>query len=301
MSEILRLCEICRIFAPQKVYLENNPLINQSMPKSISLKKLIKYLLPVGIIATLLASVTTVPVSAEGYLPVLEDGREWVYGDSLRSSRPGPAIDEWHHEMIAGDTVIDNFLWKKLTGYTYLKYPDITLENPFCGYYYENDGILYYSFDNSGNACYNPDNKHLDMNLKVGDEFGLGVVIKVDSIKVRGVVRKRISLNDCKPIEDEVFFVEGIGASSDAYVDYTGGYEWGQARYLLYVKDKNGNVIFTQADFRAPSYTSSGIEAIESDAVEDHRIFDLYGRPVSHPIPGTIYIRNGRKFVQPRE
>lgn len=272
------------------------------MPKSISLKKLIKYLLPVGIIAMLLASVTTVPVSAEGYLPMLEDGREWVYGDSLRSSRPIPQIRSWFHKTIASDTVIENALWKKLSGYTYFKYLDRTLDDPFCGYYYENDGILYYTFDNSGKACFNPDNKHLDMNLNVGDEFGLGVVIKVDSIKVRGVVRKRISLNDCKPIEDEVFFVEGIGASSNAYKKGASeGYEGGHPKYLLYVKDKDGNVIFTQADFRAPSYSSSGIEAVESDAVTDNRIFDLYGHPVSHPIPGTIYIRNGKKFVQPRE
>lgn len=83
------------------------------MPKSISLKKLIKYLLPVGIIATLLASVTTVPVSAEGYLPVLEDGREWVYGDSLRSSRPGQIIKTYHHKKIECDTMVDNVVWKK--------------------------------------------------------------------------------------------------------------------------------------------------------------------------------------------
>lgn len=272
------------------------------MPKSGSLKKLIKYLLPVGIIAILLASVTTVPVSAEGYLPILEDGREWVYGDSMRSSRPGQVIDTYVYKKIECDTVVDNELWKKTLEYSYFRYLDITTEWYFSGYYHEDDGALYYTYNNTGNAFISG-NKRLDLNLKVGDEFGNGVVAKVDSINVHGVIRKRISLEDCQPIEREVFLVEGIGASSNAYIKGVSseGYEGGHPKYLLYVKDKDGNVIFTQADFRAPSYTSSGIEAIESDAVTDNRIFDLYGHPVSHPIPGTIYIRKGRKFVQPRE
>ena len=92
--------------------------------------------------------------------------------------------------------------------------------------------------------------------------------------------------------------VEGIGISNTAYGSYIAGKV---VRYLLWVKDDAGNIIFTQDDFRSPSYSeNSGVSDIEYESQVDDRIYDLYGRPVAKPQPGTIYIRRGHKFVQPR-
>ena len=239
------------------------------------------------------------PPKTEDYLPILVEGRIWVYGDSMAGHHRYPIIHAWIYMEIEKDTIFDNKMCKKLSEW-HTTYP----EKVFVQYAYEEDnGIVYKSYlDDHGKPYFAPGKPHIDMNLKVGDDFGLGKVIKVDSINVRGVVRKRISMNSCELIEDEAFFVEGIGASSDSYFDPGPGTitETGRVRYLLSVLDENGNVIFTQEDFRAPSYSQSGVDIIEDDTKNDDRIYDLFGRLVVNPIQGTIYIRNGKKFVQPR-
>lgn len=239
------------------------------------------------------------PSKTEDYLPILVDGRMWVYGDSMATNSKYPMIRDWIYNKIEKDTVFDNKMCKKLSEW-FTVYP----EKIHVRYYYEENGIVYKSYlDERGQPYFAADTPpHIDMNLKVGDDFGLGKVIKVDSINVRGVIRKRITMNSCKPTEEEAFFVEGIGASSNSYVDPGPGSttESGYIRYLLSVIDENENVIFTQEDFRAPSYSQSGIEGIEDDTKNDGRICDLFGRPVANPIQGTVYILNGKKFVQPR-
>lgn len=112
-------------------------------------------------------------------------------------------------------------------------------------------------------------------------------VVKVDSIKVRGVARKRITLRSRMELEPDAFFVEGIGPSSTAYASYMPG---NVVRYLLWVKDEDGNVVFTQEDFRAPSYSgNSGIENIESgNKVDDSiTIYMVIGLPIQSPAPYT--------------
>lgn len=238
------------------------------------------------------------PPKTENYLPILVEGRMWVYGDSMATNSKYPMIRDWIYNKIEKDTVFDNKMCKKVSEW-FTVYP----EKIHVRYYYEENGIVYKSYlDERGKPYFAPGKPHIDMNLKVGDDFGLGKVIKVDSINVRGVVRKRISMNSCIPIEDEAFFVEGIGASSNSYFDPGPGTitETGRVRYLLSVIDENGNVIFTQEDFRAPSYSQSGVDRIEDDTKNDDRTYDLFGRLVVNPIQGTIYIRNGKKFVQPR-
>lgn len=238
------------------------------------------------------------PPKTEDYLPILADGRMWVYGDSMAGHSNYPLIHDWIYKEIEKDTILDNRMCKKVSGWS-----TVFPERDYVQYYYEESGIVYKSYlDEYGKPCFSPDNTHIDMNLKVGDDFGLGKVIKVDSINVRGVIRKRITMNSCKPTEEEAFFVEGIGASSNSYVDPGPGSitETGYIRYLLSVIDENENVIFTQEDFRAPSYSQTGIERIEDDTKNDDRIYDLFGRLVANPIQGTVYIRNSKKFVQTR-
>lgn len=235
----------------------------------------------------------------EQYLPIMVDGRLWTYGDSMAGHSKYPIIHQWYYSKIEKDTVYDGKRWKKIIKWSNVRPEELIYTN----YYHEEAGVVYFSgWDEADKPFFSNEYKRIDMNLKVGDDFGIGEVIKVDSINVRGVVRKRISMNSCRPTEQEAFFVEGIGASSNAYVDLGPGdhSETGYIRYLLSVTDENGNVIFTQEDFRAPSYSESGIVGVEDDAQNDDRIYDLYGQPVSNPLPGSIYIRRGKKFIQPR-
>lgn len=56
------------------------------------------------------------------------------------------------------------------------------------------------------------------------------------------------------------------------------------------VKDRStGEVLY--------SYDSVGISNIEADGRYDDRMYDLMGREIRNPLPGTVYIQRGRKFV----
>ena len=90
--------------------------------------------------------------------------------------------------------------------------------------------------------------------------------------------------------------VEGIGPltgylcfpGTDLLV-YSGWYDTWDT-FLTSVTTKDGGILWDDP---------SGVESVEADANQstDGAIFDLYGRRVINPLPGTIYIRDGRKYV----
>jgi hypothetical protein len=45
---------------------------------------------------------------------------------------------------------------------------------------------------------------------------------------------------------------------------------------------------------------NGGILELEATSrrIDDNRIYDLSGRVTAHPMPGHIYIKNGRKYVK---
>jgi DNA-binding beta-propeller fold protein YncE len=47
-----------------------------------------------------------------------------------------------------------------------------------------------------------------------------------------------------------------------------------------------------------PDGKFDAVNDITADAPSDDRIFNLQGMPVIHPVPGQIYIQNGKKFIQ---
>jgi DNA-binding beta-propeller fold protein YncE len=47
-----------------------------------------------------------------------------------------------------------------------------------------------------------------------------------------------------------------------------------------------------------PDGKFDAVNDITADAPSDDRIFNLQGMPVTHPVPGQIYIQNGKKFIQ---
>lgn len=247
---------------------------------------------------TMLMSLFTTPGKAKDYLPVLVDGREWVYRDSAHY-RPHPqAVNYWVQRTFCKDTLINGELWKEVSDYFSDTIPETRVIDETGIYFHEDNGIVYGVFANSTSIDFSMYSEYSNMDLKVGDIFKFAKVVKVDSIKVRDVVRKRITLEGGIETEPYSYMVEGMGISNTAYGSYLPGKV---VRYLLWVKDAEGNIIFTQDDFRVPSYSeNSGVEDIGSGSEADNRIYDLYGRSVVNPLPGTVYIRRGHKFVQPR-
>ncbi|MDE6258851.1 MAG: hypothetical protein K2M53_10775, partial [Muribaculaceae bacterium] len=64
--------------------------------------------------------------------------------------------------------------------------------------------------------------------------------------------------------------------------------------YLLNnVYDKDGSIFYKGYDFQG----FSGIKSIKANDNSESRIYDLHGREVASPVSGSIYIRDGKKFV----
>ena len=59
------------------------------------------------------------------------------------------------------------------------------------------------------------------------------------------------------------------------------------------VYDKDGSILYRGYDFQG----FSGIEDIYTDGCQEGTIYDIHGRVVTATVPGSIYIRDGRKFV----
>ncbi|MDE5789603.1 MAG: hypothetical protein K2H96_00020 [Muribaculaceae bacterium] len=62
---------------------------------------------------------------------------------------------------------------------------------------------------------------------------------------------------------------------------------------LMAVIASDGTQIYGDPDYKP----SAGVKEIALEKFKDNKTFDLHGREVSHPLPGSIYIRNGKKFV----
>ena len=133
-------------------------------------------------------------------------------------------------------------------------------------------------------------------------DLGYEVIpIKVDSVgtvKANGKTYRRQFLT----LEDNPYwrveYIEGIGVYGPEwfFLPYLGvqlaGYMSAHTDLRLdKVTDAEGNLIY-QVDHK------SGVEEIAAEGtMEDNRMFDLMGREIRNPLPGTVYIQNGRKFI----
>ena len=112
---------------------------------------------------------------------------------------------------------------------------------------------------------------------------------EIDKVSVNGVERKRYKF-DCK------YIVEGIGCSR--YIFWAENNDWDESQTEVTLESvyENGECIFTKEDFMAPPSANESVTA-ETVRPADDTIYDLMGRRVVKPQPGTIYIRNGQKFI----
>ena len=71
----------------------------------------------------------------------------------------------------------------------------------------------------------------------------------------------------------------------------------GFSRCFNRLTDSSGNVIYAGKNIEVPSFAGLSETDFESDQC---KLFDLFGREIADPQPGTVYIRNGKKFVTTR-
>lgn len=70
---------------------------------------------------------------------------------------------------------------------------------------------------------------------------------------------------------------------------------YGQYEGLNGVYDDKGNKIYGEWIYSVPG--QAGISEIETARSTDGRMYDLMGREIRNPAPGTIYIQGGRKLI----
>lgn len=158
----------------------------------------------------------------------------------------------------------------------------------------EQDGRLYCLEPTEYSAgVYDTPRLICDFNLEVGDSAWYSHVTKVDTIEVRGVQRKRITLKDSRNFS---IWVEGIGPLISGWPSDEPLPSNGHLFDIIESCYENGELIFTRDDFFAPA-VSAGISSVVADEAFDGRIYDLSGRVVEQPSANGIYIRNGRKMV----
>lgn len=228
------------------------------------------------------------PIFAQEYKPMLKEGRVWKLVRPSYDRRY--EFDLYYTMTVGGDTLINNTVCKKIIATCDIMKP-WGIYNSFWGDAgYEKDGKVYRHNKYSGEF-----ELLMDFNLKKGDKFGedfMYTVDKVDSIEVNGEKYRRITISSGGP-ESKVYWVEGIGASTDGWIAYeprvTGNY--GYAVMIGCIDD--GKVVFTREDF--DRWIPSDVEAVKADKKKDGRMYNISGQRIETPLRGEVYIKDGEK------
>ncbi|MDE6231269.1 MAG: lipocalin family protein [Muribaculaceae bacterium] len=103
-------------------------------------------------------------------------------------------------------------------------------------------------------------------------------------------------------IKGGIKFIEGIGITTLGCYNYMvthvaagfrtyGPYFIGEQLELYSVTNSAGEIIYGNR------VVSGGIDTLSDKLQTQEKTYDLFGREVSDPQPGTVYIRGGKKFV----
>ena len=160
-----------------------------------------------------------------------------------------------------------------------------------------------------------------DFNLKEGDvfdtivSFGMSYsqggtlyietrrVLQVYILDVNGhELRAQESIREDDQYITEDCIVEGFGPSNQLDLLFTNYlFEAGTVytnRLFDIVKDKTTEEVLLSHSSLWNAINNSGVTAPEiGSGVKDGKMYDIMGREVKNPQPGSVYIQNGRKFV----
>lgn len=240
--------------------------------------------------------------ASENYEPILKDGRKWLV--SVQWDEEDDNIERYWF-TVDKDTVINDIEAKKII----CNNAD-NQEEKEVSYATDDNGSLYgfYLYNNWKGVYEWIEEDVIRIDCEAGMDFesaGRIMASGIDYISVGDSQRRRITLNAPDfPELGNFYWVEGIGASSSRgwlfkWFPIPGGpcikscCFWA---YLATVEEiyDNDELIFKKEDFTQ----GLGIEYISrDDEARDDIIYDMFGRRVSSPQKGSVYISNGRKFI----
>ena len=211
------------------------------------------------------------------YLPVLEEGKEWRY--VYYNSNTGEVESLYRHKVV--DKVLEN-------GHEVFII-QVDDEDDFRQRYEENSCVWYYSDDD---LEYIP---MIDFNLEVGDQAGeefSEVVVWKDTVEVEGVERCIMALQ--QPGGRMYYWIEGIGSINDFYKT---PHTVVIGPYKSYMSEcrMGDNVLFDYS--RMDEYLASGVRTVGMTEDEEASLYDILGHRISAPVPGQLYIQDGKKHI----
>lgn len=132
----------------------------------------------------------------------------------------------------------------------------------------------------------------IDFTYQVGDTLSTHMEVEsVDECTIQGIPRKVIKFNFLFP--NQTYWIEDIGTTNETYV--TPFSLITSVRTILigcYIGD---TCLYKAGDLPDSDY--NGIGSVLPDSDESAPLYDMMGRPVEHPQPGSLYIRNGHKLI----
>ena len=268
---------------------------------------------------------TKADFDAPAYRPLVQEGLVWntSHEEHEDNGRPFKVINSWYFDAPV-----------EMYGRTYHPFKQ---DDQIFGYMRQDGDKVYLLVDgdNISDIWYYNENRDrfelstgdevliYDFGAKAGDKYmtvsmdGYGgfyanpemvevYVVKADTIMVNGHERRRQSLSPFGDWpETQYIAVEGIGINLGAvHLPQYGLLPSLDPSIRVYhfdsMTDADGNVLFTAADFDAPAY-DAGVPEVGFDPgmtpAKDNKMYDLNGREIRNPLPGTVYILNGEKHV----
>lgn len=225
---------------------------------------------------------------------IFEEGKSWIVNEYYFE---GEIASHGKELRVVGDTLINDTLAVKISVVSLDSH-----RSDYFDYAYEEDGKVYLYYEGETGYGYVDGCFMLlyDFDWQVGDSISWdNNVVSVDYMTIEGVSRKVLTLGYEGYTQGYEYLIEGIGATgwddlfSLLHLIPAGNYLGSE----LISCHKDGVCLFSRERFYAQIKGTDGIGKASAEAAGDGGIYDLYGRPVSAPVKGQIYIRDGKKAV----
>ena len=219
--------------------------------------------------------------------PILQTGRKWIYKHWIKGMPDRYPFTTYTTVEITGDSIMPDGRMVKVA---------------IC-----NDKLLAVGYENDEGIFMKPEplegetlefRKVISFEVNVGDKFYPGEVISIENVTFLNHTRKVIFFNfnnNC--------WIEGIGSPTEVFMEpgmgpiITGEMTIIEEINTLIECWQDDELIYSEAAFKE---ATSMKEIVDGQEADNSHVYDLFGRKIADPQPGTVYIRNGKKFVQSR-
>ena len=211
---------------------------------------------------------------------ILEDGKSWTW-EIIDPHDTGEDMAVYN-VTVCGDTIVDNIDCRRLCkSFVNRDYRDSYIAA------YEEEGKLYVFSEGEKNFI-----EILNLNLHTGDPVIDWSVVREDAVDVDGVTCRRLFIGDAG--NEIAVWVERVGSNIDMWMSLV---DKPIGVYMRMVECQlNGKTIFTQNDFHGT--TTGTIQVTNENVTDNSVIYDLSGRQIESPTPGSIYISGGKLIVR---